>query len=380
MPLFKLPSFGDIKQAFTTQDGLINTDKRCENLLVISSMASAVVLFEKCVLAVCSKQTIQANRYYQHIQSRSAMHCLLLCVPVVGNITVWIYRDIIQHLSSDIVCADKNCDRYPVISTISNCADLILKLLYSPLTPTSFERYIAHIQNKSVGRCVILLVPVIGNLIVWRQDRVREEAIIAGYVQRFLDREAYYKRLEGVFRHHIDNPDAPLKLEGGREVAASEKMDVLWDMCKAHFLSQLDQVWFSQKLLALPHYFNSGLRQKTYEQNLTAMRKVVYQTRLNALANENKLPEEALSQLKKYNNAHFKQFSAKALNETLDTTKYLWESHLKQKLATLRDDNPDRLEFQMILDTWNAKVKGLLDKGEEIIRRLEAELANIPQV
>jgi hypothetical protein len=377
MPLFKLPSFGDIKQAFTTQDGLINTDKRCENLLVISSVASAVVLFEKCVLAVCNKQTIQANRYYQHIQSRSAMHCLLLCVPVVGNLTVWIYRDIIQHLSSDIVRADKNCDRYPVISTISNCADLVLKLLYSPLTPTSFERYITHIQNKSIGRCAILLIPVIGNVIVWLQDRAKEKAQIAKHIQEFTEREDYYRTLQRTFKHHIDHPEYMLSLTDGRKVPANEKMEVIWDICKAHFFCNHR---FDARIRGNQLVINSYERQQKYEENLTKMRKVVYQKRLEALAAENKLPEEALNRLKKYNNAHFKQFAADALNSTLDTTKYLWETHLKQKLATLNSDHPDRLEFQMILDTWNAKVKGLLDKGEEIIRRLEAELANIPQV
>ncbi len=68
-----------------------------------------------------------------------------------------------------LVQADRACDYIPVLSTVTNLIDLFQKCCCS-CEPKPKDHYYKHIQDKSVLRCITLLIPVVGNLIVALYD------------------------------------------------------------------------------------------------------------------------------------------------------------------------------------------------------------------
>lgn len=71
---------------------LVKIDQFSDPIPFASTITNLVVLFQKCViLPFLSKATIQANHYYKHIDDKSFFRCLVLLVPVIGNVIVRIY-------------------------------------------------------------------------------------------------------------------------------------------------------------------------------------------------------------------------------------------------------------------------------------------------
>ncbi len=64
-------------------------------------------------------------------------------------------------------------DYVPVISTVKNLGDIFAKAVWKPdleTLSTHAKTYYEHIIDKSYLRCVLLLIPVVGNLLVWVID------------------------------------------------------------------------------------------------------------------------------------------------------------------------------------------------------------------
>lgn len=83
--------------------------------------------------------------------------------------------------SHTLIKSDNICDYIPVISTLSNLTDLFLKYVRIPLanhTLPPFNRspspYYKHLKEKHTLRCVTLLTPFIGNVIVLIYDCARK--------------------------------------------------------------------------------------------------------------------------------------------------------------------------------------------------------------
>lgn len=76
-----------------------------------------------------------------------------------------------MRVSTALAEADAICDYIPIISTLSNIVVVALKCIYACL-PESItkDRYWTHIHEKSLWRCLILLVPLLGNLYVLISD------------------------------------------------------------------------------------------------------------------------------------------------------------------------------------------------------------------
>ncbi len=71
---------------------------------------------------------------------------------------------------------DKKADYIPVVSTVTNVADLVLKGAITLMDQQRLEEalqsnFFQHIQDKSIARSVALLVPVVGNGIIYLYDR-----------------------------------------------------------------------------------------------------------------------------------------------------------------------------------------------------------------
>lgn len=81
----------------------------------------------------------------------------------------------VNNVSSFFVKADRFFDRIPVLSSISNLVDLFQKAFVIPAkSRDSVEQnhYYTHLNQKSFVRCVALLVPVLGNIMVGLFDKL----------------------------------------------------------------------------------------------------------------------------------------------------------------------------------------------------------------
>lgn len=75
-----------------------------------------------------------------------------------------------------LIKIDTFADYIPVVSTVTNLVDLFFKAVVLP-TIEKKNHYYTHIDDKSVLRCLILLIPILGNLIVAIYDLTREQGI-----------------------------------------------------------------------------------------------------------------------------------------------------------------------------------------------------------
>lgn len=67
-----------------------------------------------------------------------------------------------------LVFIDKAADRVPFFSSITNMVDLFIKANMSDKAqaPSQSDRYYTHIKDKSPFRCILLLIPIFGNIVV----------------------------------------------------------------------------------------------------------------------------------------------------------------------------------------------------------------------
>lgn len=77
------------------------------------------------------------------------------------------------RVNNFLVQADDICDAIPVVSTLSNLIGLFQKFVVIPLMSRSAvhnSHYYTYLNDKKIFRCIILLVPVIGNILVVLTD------------------------------------------------------------------------------------------------------------------------------------------------------------------------------------------------------------------
>ena len=71
---------------------LVQADKVCDYIPVVSTISNLTVLFQKTIILPFSdRQTVINSRYYTHLEQKSALRCVMLLIPVIGNIVVGIY-------------------------------------------------------------------------------------------------------------------------------------------------------------------------------------------------------------------------------------------------------------------------------------------------
>ena len=68
---------------------LIQTDIFLDYIPVVSTFTNFIDLFQKCAwIPLQSTETIKNNRYYTHLNNKSFIRCVVLCVPLLGNIII----------------------------------------------------------------------------------------------------------------------------------------------------------------------------------------------------------------------------------------------------------------------------------------------------
>lgn len=72
-----------------------------------------------------------------------------------------------QYASIALCAIDHVCDLAPLVSTVSNTINLGLKktsIDQADPTQSTFKPYVEHLQKKSQTTCMVLAVPIIGNV------------------------------------------------------------------------------------------------------------------------------------------------------------------------------------------------------------------------
>jgi hypothetical protein len=72
-------------------------------------------------------------------------------------------------ISNLLVTADNISNYIPFVSTITNIVDIFLKCVVIPRLEREnipLNHYFTHLQKKSLALCIILLVPVLGNIAI----------------------------------------------------------------------------------------------------------------------------------------------------------------------------------------------------------------------
>ena len=70
---------------------LVIADRVCDYIPVVSSLTNLIDIFQKCVILSFKNQiTIENNHYYEHLKNKSYIRCIILLIPILGNIIVFI--------------------------------------------------------------------------------------------------------------------------------------------------------------------------------------------------------------------------------------------------------------------------------------------------
>ena len=72
-----------------------------------------------------------------------------------------------MRLSEILICLDKTADYVPIVSSVTNLVDLFQKfLIHLDINQKIVNKncYYTYLNSKRFVRCVILLIPVIGNI------------------------------------------------------------------------------------------------------------------------------------------------------------------------------------------------------------------------
>ena len=81
------------KPVQSNEDIRIRMDKVCDYIPGVSTITNMVDLVGKAVLSrTASDSTVYTNHYYTHIKTKSILRCIVLCVPVLGNILVGLFK------------------------------------------------------------------------------------------------------------------------------------------------------------------------------------------------------------------------------------------------------------------------------------------------
>lgn len=89
------------------------------------------------------------------------------------NNSFGVFMGITNRLSNFFISFDRTSDLIPLVSTFTNTVYLLQKISISLFTTDADSlksRYIRHLNKKSASRCIVLLVPVLGNALIGVYD------------------------------------------------------------------------------------------------------------------------------------------------------------------------------------------------------------------
>ena len=79
-------------QSISTPSRLVNIDKVCDYLPIVSTVTNIIDIFQKCViLPLAGLFGVKKGHYYTYLDKKSFVRCLSLLIPILGNIAIWLH-------------------------------------------------------------------------------------------------------------------------------------------------------------------------------------------------------------------------------------------------------------------------------------------------
>ncbi len=119
----------------------------------------------------------------------------------------------VQGVSSFLIKADQICDFVPILSTVNNVVDLFLKNVSLPRSsPPAIKasHYYTYLNEKTFTRSILLLIPVLGQIIVYLADQLYDDKMFA---------------LEQVRKNGLNLKDMSKRLQNNKEVVLAATLN-----------------------------------------------------------------------------------------------------------------------------------------------------------
>lgn len=152
---------------------------------------------------------------------------------------------------------DRVCDYFPFVSTVSNIVDLFQKYVYKCLPENiAKNRYWTHIKWKEISRCIILLIPILGNFYIiindyfeYKKDKTSCDQAIQCYQE--------LQRSQAGMLAMVARQISGLQVTGDQMMAApTEDEQRLWAGCLNNDL-QMVQAQLKKKEVS-PNFYHAG--------------------------------------------------------------------------------------------------------------------------
>jgi hypothetical protein len=134
----------------------IKTDILCDYIPVLSTLSNLTVLFQKSVVIPnLSAPTTQNNRYFTHIKDKSFTRCVILLIPLLGNILVG-FHDIYRHLKPKFETYLKTKEAKKRDIFFSKCTENPQKVSVAFCFTEEYQKYA---DDKQIGFKLLEIVP-----------------------------------------------------------------------------------------------------------------------------------------------------------------------------------------------------------------------------
>jgi hypothetical protein len=101
----------------------------------------------------------------------------------------------IKSTDNFLKITDTFCDYVPFVSTATNFVDLAQKFIVMKLIEPAIRkssRYYTHLHNKSAIRCIILLIPMIGNIVFVIYDFLNKKYNDKQFILHAIDTDFFF--------------------------------------------------------------------------------------------------------------------------------------------------------------------------------------------
>lgn len=154
----------------------VKIDNVCDYLPGLSTVTNLVDLFQKCVtLTLISKKTILNNHYFRTLTHKSPLRCIILLIPLFGNILVGVYdfanrKHSFKHLFLPIVKKDSIALK-DASDRLKNDKEIVL----AAIQQNSKALYYASDELKADRTILLAAVQEFGEAIGYASDELRRD-------------------------------------------------------------------------------------------------------------------------------------------------------------------------------------------------------------
>lgn len=188
-------------------DVLIRTDKFCDKVPFLSTLTNLINLIAKIVFSTLGIPSgIALKKWRNYIEDKSLWKCLLLCVPVLGNIIVYLYPPRVRTRLNELLGHPKKYDLLPTLQATKNEDFSDPQLVTDPVMKGTL----------SDGR-LCLMIKLSHEITKEEYDKVHEQAKTGKPIHQ-LRKEEYdshpkYERVLVLYQEYLNTPNRWMQLE-----------------------------------------------------------------------------------------------------------------------------------------------------------------------